>query len=170
MKRLLALDFGLKRIGVAVSDGLGMLAHPVETIDATQLDKVVECVGDLLREYETDAIIVGLPLNMDGSESAMSQRVRKFAATLHERLGVICTFWDERLSSAQAEWLMAEMEYTKKRCKKLVDQIAARTILQSYLEYLRIQARKQAAADSGAVDPDAPGAQSASSSDAADML
>lgn len=133
--RILCLDIGEKRIGVAVSDALGITAQGVSTIthggDTEALDKI----DAIATEYEAQQIVVGLPLNMNGSESAQTKIIRRFAEKLSKRFrrrAEIIT-WDERLSTAGAERSLLEADLSRARRRQVVDKMAAVFILQGYL-------------------------------------
>ncbi len=133
-KRILGLDVGDVRIGVAVSDGLGLTAQPISTLVRQGTEKDLESIRRLLTEYETEEIVVGLPVNMDGSSGPQAQKTREFADLLVTRLAAKVTFWDERLTSAQANKALLEGGMRRERRKQVIDQIAAVLILQSYLD------------------------------------
>ena len=135
--RLLGLDFGTKRIGVALSDEMGWTAQGLTTIQRQGNQKDIERIGRLVEEHEVEGIVLGLPLNMDGSEGKSAEVVRKFAALLEERLHVSVHLWDERLSSWEAEGILKEAEVKPKKRKQVVDKLAATLILKSYLEAQR---------------------------------
>jgi putative Holliday junction resolvase len=132
--RVLGLDVGSKRIGLAVSDLLGITAQGLETIhrqnkrlDFGQLEKVI-------REYEVTAIVVGYPLRMSGAEGIQAEKMQRFAEELRQRFPVPVHLWDERLSSAQANRLLRETDMSIKRRGEVVDQMAAVLILQSWMD------------------------------------
>jgi putative Holliday junction resolvase len=135
--RLLGLDFGTKRIGVALSDEMGWTSQGLTTIERKGNRKDIEKIGRLVEEHEVEEIVLGLPLNMDGSEGKSAEAVRKFAALLQERLKIAVHLWDERLSSWEAEGILKEAEVKPKKRKQVVDKLAAALILKSYLEAQR---------------------------------
>jgi putative holliday junction resolvase len=135
--RVLALDIGEKRIGVAVSDPSGRVATPLTVLDAA---KVLGDGADLMRlvqEYDADVVLVGLPLSMDGSEGPQAQRVRRAAARLGGFVGIPIEFADERLSSAQASRSMGEGGASVRERRGNIDKIAASLFLQSHLDARR---------------------------------
>jgi putative Holliday junction resolvase len=135
--RILALDIGEKRIGVAVSDPSGSVATPLVVLDAT---KVLGDGRDLIRlvdEYEARLVVVGLPLSMDGSEGPQAVSVRRSAKRLAGFLRVPVEFADERLSSAQASKAMGESGVSVRQARGSVDMVAAAIFLQSYLDARR---------------------------------
>jgi len=130
--RALALDLGEKRIGVAVSDALGMVARPLEIFPRTSRRADFAHIGALVKAHQVDTVVVGLPLNMDGSEGRPAAWVRDYGAALAETLAVPVHFWDERLTSEEAiDILRAQGKST---AKGTVDAVAAAVILQSYLD------------------------------------
>ncbi|MHA1570061.1 MAG: Holliday junction resolvase RuvX [Alphaproteobacteria bacterium] len=135
---LLGLDVGRKTIGIAVSDSGLVVATPLTTIARTRFAEDARHVSDLMAERRAGGLVVGLPLNMDGSEGPMCQSVRQFAANLLAALGDIpIAFWDERLSTAAVERAMLEADVSRRRRAKAVDKLAAAYILQGLLDRLR---------------------------------
>ncbi|WP_338864149.1 Holliday junction resolvase RuvX [Myxococcus stipitatus] len=132
--RTLGLDFGTKTIGVAVSDGLGLTAQGVTTIRRTSLKADLAALATLAREHEADRVVIGLPLNMDGSEGPRAEASRKFADTVAQSLGVQVELWDERLSTVAATRTLLEADVSRARRKEVIDQVAAQFILQGWLD------------------------------------
>ena len=130
-KRIIGLDIGTKRIGVAVSDALFITAQPLKTVFRTDDKKAVQEINDIIQEYEIDTIIAGLPKNMDGSIGEQAQNCIDFMKNFSS-INVI--FEDERLTSRQAEFILKEQgkKYTKQ--KHLVDIESACLILQQYMD------------------------------------
>lgn len=133
-QRILALDYGEKRIGVAISDPLGLAAHPLAYIPAGEL--AMDTIVDRCTEYDVAEIVVGLPKNMNGSESEKSGLVREFAAHLHAKAGRPIVFRDERLSTVAVTKTLIEADFSRKKRKEIVDSQAAAFVLQGYLDYL----------------------------------
>lgn len=133
--RILALDVGDRTIGVAVSDLLGIAAHPVETIRRTREADDIARVCALAAEREAVEVLVGLPRNMDGSLGPQAEKVQAFADALAPRVGLPVTLWDERLSTRAAERALIASGLTRKRRKGVVDQVAAVFFLQGYLDF-----------------------------------
>ena len=131
--RTLGLDIGKRRIGVAVSDPLGMVARPVETVQSMSLNKDVERIADIARELEAEMVVVGDPIHMSGEASAMSNRARKFGERLQEVSGLPVVYCDERLTTVEAERLLQESGVSPKKARQQIDAMAAAVILQSYL-------------------------------------
>jgi putative Holliday junction resolvase len=134
---MLGIDYGEKRMGVAVSDPNGLIAQGLETIEASDPEKALDTIEDLIREYDIQAVVVGLPVNMDGTESDMAKTVQAFAEKIEDRTGCDVITWDERLTSAAAERALTEMGRSTKGRKSEIDRIAATIILQGYLDYIR---------------------------------
>lgn len=133
--RLVGLDVGTKTIGVAICDDSWLIASPKLTIKRQGEKTDFPKIKNIINENKIAAIVVGLPLNMDGTESKMSEFVRKFTKNLDEFLGDIkIVFFDERLSSFEAEEIMREAQTKRNRKDEVIDQIAASVILQSALD------------------------------------
>ncbi|WP_375767350.1 Holliday junction resolvase RuvX [Archangium gephyra] len=135
--RTLGLDYGTKTIGVAASDGLGLTAQTVTTIRRTNLKADLAALKELVREYEADRFVVGLPLNMDGSEGPRAEATRKFVEALTEVLGLPVELWDERLSTVAAQRTLLEADVSRAKRREVIDQMAAQFILQGWLDAKR---------------------------------
>lgn len=132
--RVLGLDHGTETIGVAVSDELRFAAHGLESIRARPLDKAVEAVKSLIRDYNISEIAVGLPVNMDGSMGPSAMAAEEFARRLEPLLPGGVHMVDERLTTVQAERTLLEADLSRKKRRGLRDRLAAVLILQSYLD------------------------------------
>lgn len=132
--RILALDHGTVRIGVALSDEMKMFAQPLEYIDATPFTDFIARVKTLVKEKEVELILVGMPRNMDGSYGPAAQRVREFVIALKEAVPMPIRTWDERLTSVTANRLLTEGNVRGEDRKAKVDKVAAAVLLQSYLD------------------------------------
>lgn len=132
-KRILALDVGDRRIGIAVSDPLGYTAQPIETYTRVGYGPDTRHICELASRYETDQILCGLPLNMDGTQGFQAQKVQEFAAKLEEA-GMSISYYDERMTTVLAENALLEGDVRRDNRKKKVDMVAAVMILQSYLD------------------------------------
>lgn len=132
-ERIIALDVGDRRIGIAVSDPLGFTAQPVETYTRVGYGPDTRRIAQLAGQYETNRILCGLPLNMDGTQGFQTQKVREFAAKLEEA-GLAVEFYDERMTTVLAEGALLEADMSRENRKKKVDMVAAVMILQSYLD------------------------------------
>jgi len=134
--RILALDHGSKRIGVALSDELKMIAQPLEFIPAQPFDNLVGRLRELLDEKDVELILVGMPRNLDGSYGTASVVVEEFVDALKCEIPVPIQTWDERLTSAQANRSLVEANVARQKRKQKVDAMAAALLLQSYLDRL----------------------------------
>lgn len=130
--RYLALDLGDRRIGVAVSDSLGLLARPVEVFRRRSRAEDFAHISDLIRQHKVATIVIGLPLNLDGTEGPQAAWVRDYTAALAETLPQPIALWDERLSSETAKDILREQGRDPRSTP--IDAIAAAVILQSYLD------------------------------------
>ncbi|EKE02542.1 MAG: hypothetical protein ACD_20C00363G0008 [uncultured bacterium] len=131
--RYIGLDVGTKRIGIAVSDPLFILARPVKTIPRYPENKSIEEIKDVCKEYNVSVIIVGLPKNMDGSIGPQAQDAMAFAKLLEDNIQTEVVFEDERLSSYEAERILIEQNKKPSKNKALIDMEAAAIVLQQYL-------------------------------------
>jgi putative Holliday junction resolvase len=131
--RIAALDVGDARVGVAVCDELGLTTRGVGVVRRVGGVRDLEAIARLLAPYEPERVVVGLPLNMDGSEGPQAAKTRRFATRLGEHLGVAIELWDERLTTVEAEAILAETGVKRARRRAVVDQVAAAGILRSYL-------------------------------------
>lgn len=134
MGRYLGIDFGQKRVGVAISDEEHIISFPLGVVPNSGPRPVVAEISRLVKERAVSRIIVGLPLNLDGSRGAAAQGVEKFAGQLKEQLNVPVELWDERLTSKAAERAMIAGGLSRARRKQSIDQATAQIILQSYLD------------------------------------
>ena len=134
--RVLAIDHGSKRMGIAVSDELKMIAQPLEFIPAEPFPAFLARLEDLIVEKEVDSILVGMPRNMDGTYGPAALKVQDFVAVLKGALSVPIKTWDERLTSAQANKLLIQGNVRRDKRKQKVDAMAAAILLQSYLDGL----------------------------------
>jgi putative Holliday junction resolvase len=134
--RILAIDHGSKRIGIAVSDELKMIAQPLEFILAEPFPAFMARLQELIRDKEVESILVGLPRNMDGSYGPAAQKVQEFVVALKDAVNVPIKTWDERLTSAQANRLLIQGNVRRDKRKEKVDKMAAALLLQSYLDSL----------------------------------
>jgi putative Holliday junction resolvase len=141
-ERLLGLDPGSKTIGLAISDSALKVASPLETIKRGKFTQDAARVAEICKEYRVGGLVIGLPVNMDGSEGPRCQSVRALARNLTEKAGFTqpIAFWDERLSTAAVErFLVGEADMTRKRRAEVVDKMAAAYILQGALDALARQ-------------------------------
>jgi len=131
--RTLALDIGKRRIGVAVSDPLGMVARPVETVQSVSLNVDVARITEIARELEAELIVVGDPIHMSGDPGTMSNRAHKFGETLEQISGLPVVYCDERLTTVEAQRILHDSGVPPKKARQQIDAVAAAVILQSYL-------------------------------------
>ncbi len=136
-QRVLGLDLGTKTIGLALSDTSASIASPLSTIRRTKFTKDVEILIALANEHHIGVLVLGLPLNMDGSEGPRVQSTRAFARNLKNFTDIPIVFWDERLSTAAVTRTLIEADRSRKRRAELVDKMAASYILQGALDSLR---------------------------------
>ena len=137
MMRILAIDFGEKRIGLALSDPLGFTAQGLETLQRQNMRQVIASIVDLVKKNDVSEIVVGLPVNMDGTKGFKAEEVMKFKSQLEPAAGVPVKTWDERLTSREANRLMIEEGLSRKKQRENSDRLAATLILQNYLEFCR---------------------------------
>ena len=132
--RILAIDYGSRRMGLAVSDPLGITAQGLATLERKNKRADFGRLERTIREYQVREIVLGNPLRMSGEEGAQSQKVAEFAEQLRERFRLPVHLWDERLTSAEANRLLREAELSIKKRAQAVDRMAAVLILQSFLQ------------------------------------
>ena len=132
--RVLGLDVGARRIGVAVSDPLGITAQGLETLQRKNKKHDLAHLDRVIREYDVQQIVVGLPLRMSGVEGAQAEKIHAFADDLRKNFKLPVHLWDERLTSAEANRLLRETELSIEKRGKAVDRMAAVLILQGWME------------------------------------
>ena len=135
--RLLGLDLGAKTIGMALSDVTRSVATPYTTVRRTKFTEDAKTIEAAIEEHGAGAVVIGLPLNLDGSEGPRAQSTRAFARNLAPRITVPIVFWDERLSTAAVERHLIEAGASRKRRAQVIDRMAAAYILQGALDRLR---------------------------------
>ncbi|MCK9589422.1 MAG: Holliday junction resolvase RuvX [Terrimicrobiaceae bacterium] len=133
MNRALGIDLGDARVGIAVSDDLGMLAHPMETIPVKE-GQVMRRILEITREKGTETIVVGMPRNMDGSFGPAARKAREFIEALKLETSCRVVPWDERLTTVSAQRSLHEAGKKARDQKAMVDQVAAQILLQSWLD------------------------------------
>ena len=134
MVRSFGLDVGSKTVGVAVSDALGITAQPVTTLRRTNLRADLTELRRLAEHHGVEHAVVGLPLNMDGSEGPSAVEARRFGDAVARTLGIPVEYWDERLTTAAANRMLLEADLSRARRRTVVDQVAAALILQGWLD------------------------------------
>ncbi len=135
--RIMAVDLGLVRTGLAVCDALEMLASPLGTVEQSDMEKLLDEVVATAAREGVGAIVVGHPRNMDGSRGESAQRAEAFAESLKERTGLPVHLWDERLTTVSAIGFLNETNVRGKKRKAIVDTVSATIILQEYLDSRR---------------------------------
>ena len=134
--RILALDYGTKRIGVALSDELAWTAQPLETFERRTIDRDVMHIASLVAKHEVGRVVLGFPLQLDGREGPAVLAMQEFATQLARGLSVPLVVWDERMTTKAAEDLLIAADVSRKKRKGAVDRVAAAILLQSYLASL----------------------------------
>ena len=137
-ERVLGLDVGERRIGLAVSDDLGWMAHGIPTLERTFLRKDLGRLRGIIAEHQIKKLVVGLPRNMNGGIGPQAVSVLAFIEVLKTRLQIDVIPWDERLTTAEAERALISADLSREKRRKKIDQVAAVLILQGYLDYRRL--------------------------------
>ena len=139
--RILAIDYGRKRIGLALSDELGLTAQPLVTLVRINRREDLRRLRDICRQHGVGRILVGHPLHMTGAAGEMADEASRFAARLKKELGIVVELVDERLTTWEADQLMAEMKSSSRRKRNHLDDVAAAVLLREYLDRQRTQPR-----------------------------
>ncbi len=137
MMRWMGLDIGEKRIGIALSDPLEITAQSHSMLERRGLSHDLEQLRQIVVDNEVTGIVCGLPINMNGSEGPMAEKVRQFGEALGKMTGIQPVFWDERLSTASAQRVLIEADLSRGKRRQKVDQLAAAIILQNFLNSRR---------------------------------
>ena len=148
--RILGLDYGSKTVGVAVSDPLKITAQTVETIvrkEENKLRKTLARIEELVKEYEVESIVLGLPKNMNNSLGDRAEKTMEFRSMVERRTGLPVVLWDERLTTVAAERTLIESSVRRENRTEYIDQIAASFILQGYLDARSMKREKQSETD-----------------------
>jgi putative Holliday junction resolvase len=140
--RILAIDYGARRIGIAVSDPLRITAQTLPTIEAKGLEKVLSELETIIADKKVAEIVIGMPLNLKGEKSVAAQKVEKFVQHLKNRFNLPVHLWDERWTSLAAQRIIREFGKSPSRNKKKIDQISAIFILQSFLDHLNLKSQQ----------------------------
>jgi putative Holliday junction resolvase len=141
--RILGLDYGSKRIGVAVCDELGMTAQGLATITRKNRRHDLEEIAGFIRTYNVEKIVVGYPIRLDGTEGIQCEKVGKFASLLESIFSLPVIKWDETLSTKEAEEILIRANVARDKRKTIVDKLAASLILQGYLDHRKRSNRSQ---------------------------
>lgn len=139
--RVLGLDFGEKRIGVAVSDPLGIIAQGVTVIERKTIEEDLKAINAIISEYGAESIVVGMPINMDGTKGKSADKVAGFVELLKASAGIPVATYDERLSTKESEKFLISSDVSRRKRKNVIDKVAAQLILESYLERLKNNVR-----------------------------
>ena len=140
--RVLAIDFGLRRIALAVSDALGITAQGLETLQRTAIRKDIEYIRSVAEEYSVQKVIIGNPIGHAGKATAMSRHAEDFAKKLQGRLKCPVELWDERLTSVEANRMLKSAGISINKRQQAVDRVAAVLLLQNYLDHQAHQAAR----------------------------
>jgi len=135
--RVLSLDVGQRRIGVALSDALGLTAQPLTVLERRGTTADLDALAALVAQHQVETIVVGLPLTMRGERGPQAQRAASFADTLRRKVSVPVELADERLTTVQGERALLETDTSRRKRKQVIDQVAAQLILQQYLDRRR---------------------------------
>jgi putative Holliday junction resolvase len=135
MKKALGIDLGAARVGLALSDDLGMMAHPLETVRVKGAGDMAAYVAAVVRREKVEVVVIGMPRNMDGSHGPAAAKTREFGEKLRGKTpGCEVRYWDERMTTVAAQRALHEMGRTVKTSRQVIDQVAAQMILQGYLD------------------------------------
>jgi putative Holliday junction resolvase len=135
--RIMGLDIGTRTIGIAISDEMGITAQGLKTLRRKSMEEDFKEIGAIIREFEIEKIVVGLPKNMDGTSGRQAEKVLEWMEALKERIEIPVATWDERLSTVGASKVLLEADLSRKKRKKVIDKVAAVLILQGYLDRSR---------------------------------
>lgn len=133
--RIIGLDVGDRRIGIAISDELGITAQGLEVIETSGNGKDIERILELIKKYNATQVVLGLPVNMNGTIGPRGELTKKFGDKLKKFTDVTIDYWDERLTTVVAEKALIEADLSRKKRKGVIDKLAAVLILQNYLDY-----------------------------------
>ncbi|MDD7772668.1 MAG: Holliday junction resolvase RuvX [Firmicutes bacterium] len=135
--RVMGIDYGDARTGIAVSDAGGLIVGQTTVIHSWNREKTAEQIAALVKQHGVERLVMGLPRNMDGTEGPRAALYREFAALVEEKTGMEVVLWDERRTTVEAHRILSEHNYHGKKRKNTVDAVAASLILEGYLNYLR---------------------------------
>jgi putative Holliday junction resolvase len=137
LMRIMGLDIGTHTIGVAISDELGITAQGLKTLRRKSMDEDFKEIASIIRQFEIEIIVVGLPKNMDGTLGRQAEIVLKWMKVLTDKIPIPVVTWDERLSTVGASKVLLEADLSRRKRKKVIDKVAAVLILQGYLDQSR---------------------------------
>jgi putative Holliday junction resolvase len=132
--KILCLDVGNKRIGMAVSDELGITAQGIGVLQRTDLQQDINNILQIVEQYNVNKILIGLPKNMDGTVGFQAETTQEFGELLGKASNIVIEYWDERLTTVAAEKVLISADLSRKKRKKIIDKLAAVIILQNYLD------------------------------------
>ena len=136
--RKMSLDLGDRRIGIATSDPLGIIANPLETYTRSSMSRDIQYISHLVQKHEVDTIILGLPINMDGTEGERVEKSRQFGDLLKQNMpNIKIDYMDERWTTVSAERMLIDADVSREKRKTVIDKVAATIILQSYLDKVK---------------------------------
>ncbi|SHE50559.1 putative holliday junction resolvase [Caldanaerobius fijiensis DSM 17918] len=135
--RILGMDVGDKTIGLAISDPLGITAQGLMTIKRSSIENDIERIKEIIKEYGVESIVIGMPKNMNNTIGPRAKIVIEFAQKLKNKTDINCEFYDERLTTVEAERVLLQSDMSRKKRKKVIDKMAAVLILQSYLDNIK---------------------------------
>ena len=135
--RLLGIDLGTKRIGIAISDYNQKIATPLQTLDKSKQGKLIDALENIISEYDIKGIIIGNPINMDGTYGKSSQSAKDIAINISNKIDIPVSLWDERLSTVGAFNLSSELDINVSKREKDIDKFAAAFILQGALDFIQ---------------------------------
>ncbi len=147
VRRIIGVDFGRVRIGLAISDELGMLAHALETIPGARLEPAARRIAEIAREKDVERVVLGLPRQMSGEMGAAAAEVNVFAEKLRPLLPCELVLWDERLTTTAANRALRDSGQKTKHTRGIVDQVAAQMILQGYLDRVQSSRARDASSE-----------------------
>jgi len=135
VKKALGIDLGAARVGLALSDDLGILAHPLQTVQVKGTGDMAAYIAAVVKREKVEVVILGMPRNMDGSHGPAAVKTKEFGEKLRGKLeGCELRYWDERMTSVAAQKALHEMGRNVKSSRQVIDQVAAQMILQGYLD------------------------------------
>ena len=134
LMRIMGLDIGTRTIGIAISDELGITAQGLKTLRRKSMEEDFKEIAAIIRQFEIEEIIVGLPKNMDGTLGGQAEKVLKWMEVLKDKIKIPVATWDERLSTVGASKILLEADLSRSKRKKVIDKVAAVLILQGYLD------------------------------------
>ncbi len=137
LMRFMGLDIGHKTIGVAISDELGITAQGLKTIECKSMEEDLKEINSIISRYDIKKIVVGMPINMDGTFGRQAEFTLQWIKMLEEKAKISVVTWDERLSTVEASKTLIKADISRKKRKKVIDKLAAIIILQGYLNHMR---------------------------------